>query len=233
MGSEADYEKYSRHFLIHGFGIEEQEKLRKGKALVIGAGGLGSPVLMYLAGAGVGHLGMVENDSVSLSNLHRQILYETDDVGKRKAQKASEKIKSLNDDGDIIVHEEWWNEGNAYELSEGYDVLIDCTDNHASRYVTDAVSRDRNIPFVYGAIHDFEGQLSVFNYRGGKGYKDLFSKRDQLIDKPVGVIGPIAGVIGSLQAAEAIKILTGVGEVLNNKMLFISLKHNRFQLLDL
>jgi adenylyltransferase/sulfurtransferase len=226
-------EKYSRHFLISGFDPDAQERLLRGRVLVIGAGGLGSPVLMYLSGAGVGHLGIIENDSVAVSNIHRQILYETADVGKRKAQKAYDRIRSVNEECDVSVHDDLWTKKNAFHLSEGYDVLIDCTDNHASRYLTDEVSRTLDIPFVYGAIHGFEGQLSVFNYKGGKSYTEVFPKKRMPDERPVGVIGPLAGVIGSLQAAEAMKILTGIGDVLSNKILFISLKYNRFHMADL
>jgi len=228
-----DFGKYARHFLIHGFRAEEQEKLRNGKVLVVGAGGLGSPALMYLTGAGVGQVGIVENDSISVTNLPRQILYNSADIGKKKAQKASDKMKSMNSDCKISIYEEWWTEKNAFLLAGQYDVIIDCTDNYVSRYLTDEVSRAVNIPFVYGAIHDFEGQVAVFNYRKSKSYADVFPKKDRSKSKPVGVIGPLAGVIGSLQAAEALKILTGFGEVLSDKMLFISLKHNRYQIMDL
>ena len=233
MASEIDFEKYKRHFLIDDFSAEEQRSLKNGKVLVIGAGGLGSPVLLYLSGAGVGQVGIVENDSITLSNLHRQILYTREDIGKRKIMRAADRMKSLNDDCRIIVFEEWWSETNAFNIAENFDLIIDCSDNHSSRYLTDKVSRTKNIPFVYGAIHDLEGQLAVFNYKKGKSYKDVFPKKDQAANKPVGVIGPLAGVIGSLQAAEAIKILTGVGEVLSDKMLFISLKHNRYQIMDI
>ncbi len=233
MDFGVDFGKYSRHFMISGFRDEEQEKLRKGKVLVVGAGGLGSPVLMYLSGAGVGQIGIVENDSISLSNLPRQILYNSADIGKKKAQKASDKMKSMNNDCEILIYEEWWTVKNAFILAEKFDLIIDCTDNQVSRYLTDEVCKTVNIPFVYGAIHDFEGQLAVFNYKKSKTYADVFPKKDKTQDKPFGVIGPLAGVIGSLQAAEAMKILTGFGEVLCDKMLFISLKHNRYQLIEL
>jgi molybdopterin/thiamine biosynthesis adenylyltransferase len=233
MDPGIDFGKYTRHLMINGFHAEEQEKLRNGKVLVVGAGGLGSPVLMYLTGAGVGQVGIVENDSISVSNLPRQIIYNIADIGKKKAQKAFDKMKSMNNDCEIFIYEEWWTEKNAFLLAKKYDIIIDCTDNHVSRYLTDEVSRAFNIPFVYGAIHDFEGQVAVFNYRKSKSYADVFPKKDQPKSKPVGVIGPLAGVIGSLQAAEAMKILTGFGAVLSDKMLFISLKHNRYQIMDL
>lgn len=233
MDSGIDLEKYSRHFMIRDFGADEQEKLSNGKVLVVGSGGLGSPVLMYLSGAGVGQVGIVENDKISLSNLHRQILYDRADVGERKAQKAGNRLRSINNECEISIYEDWWSEQNALRLAQKFDLIIDCTDNHASRYLTDEVSKTLNIPFVYGAVHELEGQVAVFNYKNGKGYSDVFPKKDQSKDKSVGVIGPLAGVVGSLQAAEAMKILTGIGKVLSEKMLFISLKHNRYQVLDL
>lgn len=231
--SEKELEKYSRHFLVDDFSEVEQLKLKEAKVLVIGAGGLGAPALLYLAGGGVGTIGIVENDVVSVSNLPRQILYSPVDVGKPKAVVAREKILRHHPECTIHPFSRKWEEKSAKEISSDYTVIIDCTDNLESRYLTDEISKNLDIPFVYGAVHQMEGQVAVFNYRGSIGYSEFFKKKELSPSKSsLGIIGPAAGTIGNLQAGEAIKIITGIGEVLANKMLFVSLRFNRYQVFN-
>lgn len=231
--SKTELEKYNRHFLIDDFSETHQLKLKKAKVLVIGAGGLGSPVLLYLSGAGIGTIGIFENDLVTSSNLPRQVLYTSADVGKPKADIARERILAHHPDCKVQLFSQQWEEKSAQKLGSKYDVIIDCSDNLESRYLTDEISKKLNIPFVYGAVHQMEGQLAVFNYRGSKSYTDFFGKQKPFHSKyHQGIIGPAAGTVGNLQAGEALKIITGIGEVLFNKILFISLRHNRYQIFN-
>ena len=225
----AEKELYSRQLLVEGFDENAQVKVKQARILVIGAGGLGSAVIPMLTAAGVGNLGIVEYDRVELSNLNRQILYSVGDIGKPKADVIHDKLKALNPSCKVKIYRERWSEENAEKLSDGYDLLIDCTDNYAARHASDAVSKRLQIPLVYGAVNDLEGQVAVFNYKGSKGYRELFRKVIEPELQHQGVLGPIAGVIGNMQVAEALKIITGYGELLTDKLCLISLKHNRFQ----
>lgn len=234
MLSDNELEKYQRHFLIDGFTIEHQEKLKSARILVIGAGGLGSPLLMYLTAAGVGNIGLVEKDTVALVNLQRQILYTSDEIGKSKAILSAKRLRALNPDCQISVFKDWWSEELGFIIAGNYDMIIDCSDNFESRYTSDAMSRHFGIPFVYGAIFQLEGQLSVFNYQGCRSYKEVFpDNRNTAVKSPIGVLGPVPGIIGSMQASEAIKIITGIGEVMAGKLFIMSLLNNRFQIVKI
>jgi len=233
MLSSEEKELYSRHFLIEGYTEEHQKKLSEAKVLVIGAGGLGTPVLLYLAGAGIGKLGIVEYDTIELSNLPRQVAYSKKDLGQLKTEIIREKLNFLNPLCELDVYNDTWTSKNASQIVGRYDILIDCSDNFETRYLSNSISKKFNIPMVYGAIHEFEGQMTVFNYKGSKDYTDLFpEKEDQSSEKSIGVLGPLAGIIGSMQAAEAIKIITGLGNILTNRLFIISLKHNRIQYMN-
>jgi molybdopterin/thiamine biosynthesis adenylyltransferase len=236
MLTQIQKNRYQRHLIIPGFSEEEQLKLSKSSVLVIGAGGLGSPVLQYLCAAGVGTLGIVDNDKVSLSNLQRQVLYTEGDIGKAKAELAAQRLKANNSACKVLVYNIKWIDENAEEIARNFDLIIDCTDNFQSRISSDEVSKKLIIPFVYGAINEWEGQVAVFNYAGCKSYCEAFNfSKDKLpkIKSPIGVLGVTSAVIGSLQATEAIKIITGQGEVLAGKMLHMNLKTNRSKLLEL
>jgi molybdopterin/thiamine biosynthesis adenylyltransferase/rhodanese-related sulfurtransferase len=217
--------RYSRQILIPSFGLESQKKLKNASVLVIGSGGLGSPVLLYLAAAGVGRIGIVENDIVDVSNLQRQILYDEKSKGKNKINIAAERLIALNENSIIERHPTRFSRFNAIKITNGYDLIIDGSDNFPTRYLVNDVCEILHKPFVYGAIHQFEGQVSVFNYKGGVTYRDLFSSPPPEEMAPncaiAGVLGMMAGIVGSLQATEAIKILTGIGEVLSGKLLLI------------
>lgn len=161
-----DLERYNRHIILPEIGIIGQTKLNNAKVLVIGAGGLGSPVLIYLAAAGIGTIGIVDDDIVSLSNLQRQILYKSSEIGKIKAEIAKQRLLENNPDNIIETYITRINSANASDLARNYDIIVDCTDNYDSRYVIDTVSKQLNIPMVYGAISKYSGQVSVFNYKG-------------------------------------------------------------------
>ncbi|MBN1599017.1 MAG: HesA/MoeB/ThiF family protein [Bacteroidales bacterium] len=219
---------------MEGFTEEHQSKLKEAKVLVIGAGGLGSPVLLYLAAAGIGSIGIVEFDTVSLSNLNRQVLYTHSDVGKSKAKLAGKIVRNVNPYCEInVLEEKWEDKERALNIAKNYEIIVDCTDNYSSRLLTDLISRELCIPFVYGAIYNYEGQVSVFNYKGCRGYRDFIKEEPEKRQKQVGVLGPLPGIIGSIQAVEVIKIVSGTGEVLADKMLICSVKYNRYQVLEL
>lgn len=216
-------ERYIRQTTLRGFGTEGQKKLTEAKVLVIGAGGLGVPVLTYLNAMGVGKMGIVDNDTVSITNLHRQVLYGQNDVGKSKVGTALEKLKAQNDDTKLIVYDCFLNSKNALEIITDYDIVVDASDNFPTRYLVNDACVILKKPFVYGALHGYEGQVSVFNYEGGPTYRCLFPNMPKADEVPNcnehGVLGIIPGIIGNLQALEAIKIITGIGEILSGKLL--------------
>ncbi len=223
--SQEEIERYSRHFVLPGFGEEAQANLRAGKVIVVGAGGLGCPVLQYLAAAGVGTIGIIDHDQVSLSNLQRQVLYSIDDIGKSKADTATKKLLALNPQVHVLPISQKIDSSNALEFLKGYDVVVDCTDNFPTRYLLNDACVLLNIPLVYGSIFRYEGQVSVFNYNQGSTYRDLYSLPPDPHTVPSceegGVLGVLAGIIGSLQANEVIKILTNYAEPLSGKLLLL------------
>jgi adenylyltransferase/sulfurtransferase len=223
MLTAEELHRYQRHLSLPGFGRAAQERLKAGKVLVVGAGGLGCPALLYLAAAGVGRIVVVDFDRVETSNLQRQVLYAEEDVGKPKAEAAAKRLRALNSLVDVVAVAERFGRNNALDLVGASDVVIDASDNFATRYlVNDAcVMADR--PFAYGAVQGCDGQLSVFNWRAGPTYRCLFPSPPPAGQAPncaqAGVIGFLPGIVGTLQAGEAIKILSGVGEPLAGKLL--------------
>lgn len=217
--------RYTRQLQLKGFGPEKQEQLLNSKVLVVGAGGLGVPVLQYLTAMGVGTLGIVENDTVSLTNLQRQVLYTEQQAfkGSFKLNAAVKKLKKLNSTVTFKTFPVYLNPDNALSILEPFDLIIDCSDNFETRYLVNDACVILKKPFVYGALHGFEGQVSVFNYKNGPTYRCLFPvepDKDQVPDcNTNGVLGVIPGIIGSFQALEAIKILTGSIDVLSGKLL--------------
>jgi sulfur-carrier protein adenylyltransferase/sulfurtransferase len=218
--------RYNRHIIIPGFGMEAQEKLKKSRVLVIGSGGLGSPVLLYLAAAGVGTLGIVDFDVVDDSNLQRQVLFGVESVGKPKVEAARERIKALNPHLNIVLHNTHINSSNALDIIRDYDVVADGTDNFPTRYLVNDACVLLDKPNVYASIFQFDGQVSVFNYvnkngERGPNYRDLYPTPPPpgLVPSCAegGVLGVLPGIIGSLQALEVIKVITGVGETLSGK----------------
>lgn len=215
--------RYQRHLSLAGFGIGAQERLKLGSVLVIGAGGLGCPALLYLAAAGVGKIVVVDFDKVEVSNLQRQVLYTEADAGQLKAMAAAARLKALNPWIAVEACPERFSRSNALALVGSCDVVIDGSDNFGTRYLVNDACVLGGKPFVYGAIQGFEGQLSVFNWRGGPTYRCLFPEPPPPGTVPncadAGVLGVLPGLIGTLQACEAIKLLTGVGEPLSGRLL--------------
>ncbi|WP_299103742.1 molybdopterin-synthase adenylyltransferase MoeB [uncultured Tenacibaculum sp.] len=218
-----EQKQYNRHLILDKIGKEGQLKLKQAKVLVIGAGGLGCPILQYLTAAGVGTIGIIDHDLVDQSNLQRQILYTTDDVGKSKAASAAFRLEKLNPYVNFVVYKEQLTNKNALSLFAKYDIIVDGSDNFATRYLTNDAAIITKKPLVYGAIFKFEGQVSVFNYKGSASYRCLYPTPPKPEESPncseIGVLGVLPGIIGSLQASETIKIICGIGEVLANKLL--------------
>jgi len=222
--SEDQVLRYARHIILPNIGGEGQRKLMQAKVLLIGAGGLGSPAAMYLAAAGVGTLGLVDFDRVDLSNLQRQLLHDTEDVGRPKVESAKERLNSLNPNVEVNAHDVVLTSQNAFEVLEPYDVIVDGTDNFPVRYLVNDAAQMLGKPLVYGSIYQFEGQASVF-LPGSETpcYRCLFPHPPPPGTVPscaeAGVFGVLPGIIGSIQAVEAIKLVVGVGEPLVGKLL--------------
>ncbi len=228
MFTPNEFHRYSRQILLPGFGREGQEKLKLSKVLVIGAGGLGSPILLYLAAAGIGTLGILDFDVVDESNLQRQVLFTTSDVGKIKAERAAEKIKALNPTINTQVYNVYLTSSNVLDILSGYDLILDGSDNLPTRYLVNDACVILNKPLIYGAIFQFEGQVSVFNElmkdgSRGPNYRDLFPYPPPPEMVPScsegGVIGVLPGIIGTMMANEAIKVITGIGDTLSGRLL--------------
>ncbi|RLD19883.1 MAG: molybdenum cofactor biosynthesis protein MoeB [Bacteroidetes bacterium] len=228
--SKDELARYSRHIILPEFGEEGQAKLKNAKVLIIGAGGLGSPLLLYLTAAGVGTIGIVDFDNIELSNLQRQLLFTEDDVGKSKAQAAYNRLKSLNSNIEFKLYEEKLTADNALEILKDYDVIADGTDNFPTRYLVNDACVMLDKPNVYGSIYRFEGQVSVFNYVNNEGdrgpnYRDLFPEPPppEMVPNCAegGVLGVLTGIIGSMQASEVIKVITGIGSTLSGRLFII------------
>ena len=227
--NQSEKDRYSRHIIIEGFGEEGQIKLKQAKVLVVGVGGLGCPVIQYLVAAGVGTLGIIDADVVSLSNLQRQILYTESELGQSKAQLSASKMSGLNSNVTIHIYNRYLTDDFAEEIFSDYDVVVGCTDNYNSRYIIDVHSKKCHVPFVHGSIYEFEGQLSVFNYQNSCSYSDIFGFAPAEPSDPVGVVGAIPGIIGSLMAMETIKIITEKGDVIANGLLLYNALENSFR----
>ncbi|MBM1106680.1 HesA/MoeB/ThiF family protein [Aurantibacter crassamenti] len=226
-------ERYHRQEILKDFGPIAQQKLSDAKVLVIGAGGLGIPVLTYLNAMGVGNLGIVEHDTVSESNLHRQVIYNEADIGRQKNDAILERLKAQNSNTNLIGYNTFLFKENALKFISDYDLVVDASDNFPTRYLVNDACVILNKPFVYGALHGFEGQVSVFNHKGGPTYRCLFPNMPKADEVPNcnehGVLGILPGIIGNLQALEAIKVLTDIGEVLSGKLLIFSALEQSYQ----
>lgn len=221
-----ELERYARHLTLPQVGMEGQERLKAAKVLCIGAGGLGSPVTMYLAAAGVGHLGIIDADVVDASNLQRQLLHGESDIGAKKIDSAKRTLAEINPHVDVVGHEVLFRSENAMELARGYDLIVDGTDNFPTRYLSNDVAFFLGIPNIYGSIYQFEGQVSVFApHEGGPCYRCLFPTPPKPGMVPScaegGVFGVLPGLVGALQATEAIKHLLGIGQSLAGRLLHV------------
>jgi adenylyltransferase/sulfurtransferase len=231
--SPAETNRYSRHLLLPEIGPAGQLKMKAARVLVVGCGGLGCPVLQYLAAAGVGTLGLLDFDTVDDSNLQRQVLYATADVGRPKAVAAAEKLAAQNPFITLQTHQVLLSSDNVLTLFAAYDIVVDCSDNFATRYLVNDACVVLGKPLVFGAIFKFEGQVSVFNYQNGPTYRCLYPEPPAPGDAPscaeIGVLGVLPGLVGTLQATEALKIILELGEVLSGRLLLVDALGMRFQ----
>ena len=220
-----DESRYARHLVLPEVGPEGQLALQEASVLVIGAGGLGSPALLYLAAAGIGRIGLIDDDTVDVTNLQRQILHSTSEVGESKAASAERRISDLNPEVTVEAIEGRLDATNALEIIGRYDIIIDGTDNFETRYLIGDACEILGKPWVFGSIHRFEGQVATFNLEGGPNYRDLFPEPPEEGLAPncaeAGVLGVLPGIVGSIQATEAIKAILGIGDSLNGKLLVI------------
>lgn len=228
-------EKYSRQIKLPEVGVTGQEKLGSAKILIVGMGGLGCPAAQYLVAAGVGSLGLMDHDLVNLSNLHRQILYKESDIGKTKIDVAKTALQKLNSDVNLISISERLDENNALPLFEKYDFIIDGSDNFQTKYLINDACVLTNKPWIYASIYKYQGQLSVFNYENGPTYRCLFptTMNRNVSCEEVGVIGVLPGILGTLQATEAIKMILQTGDILSGKLKVIDLLTHQDQMINL
>jgi len=235
--SKAEYERYSRHIILPEVGLEGQKRLKAASVLCIGTGGLGSPLLLYLAAAGVGRIGIVDFDIVDSSNLQRQIIHGTDWVGKPKINSAKNRILQINPNCQVDLYETSLNSQNALEILKPYDVIVDGTDNFPTRYLTNDACVLLDKPNVYGSIFRFEGQATVFNYEGGPNYRDLYPEPPPPGMVPScaegGVLGVLPGIIGTIQATETLKIILGAPYTLSGRLLLFNAWEMKFRELKL
>ena len=242
MSNKNPYERYHRQVILPEFGIDGQQKLLRAKVLVIGAGGLGCPALQYLTAAGIGTIGIVDDDVVALNNLHRQVLYSVNDIGLSKAERAAGILRQLNPDIRIIPYNERLTTQNALQLFDEFEIIIDGTDNFSTRYMINDACVLMNKPLVYGAISQFEGQVSLFNQpltgsNEAVNYRDLFPdppKEGEVLNcAEAGVLGVLPGIVGTMMANETIKLITGIGEPLVNQLLTYNALSNQVFVLNL
>ena len=223
MLTEDEKTRYARHLVLPEFGERGQEALKAASVVIVGAGGLGSPAALYLAAAGVGRIGLIDFDKVDVTNLQRQILYGTSDVGSSKLEAARARLADLNPTVQIDTHDVALSSANALEILRGYDVILDGTDNFPTRYLVNDASVLLGIPNAYGSIYRFDGQVSVFGAKGGPCYRCLYPEPPPADLVPScavgGVLGVLPGVVGTLQAIEAIKLITGIGDSLAGRLL--------------
>jgi molybdopterin-synthase adenylyltransferase len=233
MFTEAQIERYSRHILLPEIGGKGQQKIREAKVFIVGAGGLGSPVAMYLAAAGVGTLGIIDGDAVDLSNLHRQIIHHTPDLNKPKVYSAKEKIEALNPDVKVIVYLERLMAKNALDILRDYDLIIDGTDNFPAKFLINDAAILTGKPLVHGGILRFDGQVMTILPRQTTCYRCIFKNPPPpgLIPscQEAGVLGALAGVVGTIQATEALKLILGVGNLLTDRLLTYDALTTRFR----
>ena len=224
--SYQEYQRYARQIIIEKISTEGQKKLKKAKVICIGAGGLNTPALLYLAGSGIGTIGIIDNDIIEISNLQRQILYSTNNINKTKTKIAYHTLKLLNPLININSYNTELNQYNIQEIISLYDIIIDGTDNLNIRYIISQYCYKLHKIHIYGAIEQFIGHVSIFNYQNGPHYYNLYNKlsKNQLQNcNDIGIMNTLAGIIGTIQATEAIKIITGIGSTLNNHLLIFNI----------
>jgi sulfur-carrier protein adenylyltransferase/sulfurtransferase len=232
-----DYERYSRHLILPEVGLEGQKRLKSASVLCIGTGGLGSPLLLYLAAAGIGRIGIVDFDIVDTSNLQRQVIHGTSWVGKPKIESAKNRIHEINPHCQVDLYETRFSSENALDIIKPYDIVVDGTDNFPTRYLVNDACVLLDKPNVYGSIFRFEGQATVFNYEGGPNYRDLYPEPPPPGMVPScaegGVLGILPGIIGLIQATETVKIILGKGETLSGRLMLYDALNMKFRELKL
>lgn len=235
-------QRYARQLILDEIGEQGQQKLAKAKVLVVGAGGLGSPISLYLASAGVGTIGIADCDTIRLSNLNRQILYNEGQIGLDKTVCAAETLSKYNSSITIRTHNEYINADNVHKIVKEYDIVIDACDNFLTRYVVSDATEKQSIPYIYGAITGFEGQVSLFNYGPSpKSYRSLWPEEERMLlienteatDMLKGAMGVTAGIVGIIEATQAVKLICGFGELLNGKLFTIDLRSLNTQIISL
>ncbi|CAF0753653.1 unnamed protein product [Didymodactylos carnosus] len=221
--NDEDVSRYSRQLILSEFGVESQDRLKQSSALIVGCGGLGSPCALYLTACGLGRLGLLDHDSIDITNLHRQIIHNEQTLNQPKVESAALNCRKLNSTIKIDVYNELLTSENAMKIFNDYDVIVDCTDNVLTRYLINDCSILLNKPLISASAIRFEGQLTVFNYKNGPCFRCLYPVPPPELAtsncSDVGVLGPVCGTLGSLQALETIKVLTNIGDVLSNRML--------------
>nr|YP_010951833.1 Molybdopterin biosynthesis MoeB protein [Laurencia elata]WMP12772.1 Molybdopterin biosynthesis MoeB protein [Laurencia elata] len=223
--SQKDFLRYSKQIVIENINIEGQKRIKKSKILIIGAGGLGCPIMMYLTGSGIGHIGVIDSDKVEISNLNRQLLYNEIHLNKFKTISAQSQLYKINKDCKVITHKYQLNKSNSKEIIKYYDIIIDTTDNFETRNVIDETCYELSKIYVYGAVDNFFGQMSIFNYKDGIQYQDLYSKNINTSQNcnVNGIMGITTSYLGSLQALETTKIIIGYKQKLNNSVILCNL----------
>jgi len=220
--------RYKKHIMLPQIGMEGQERIRAAKVLVVGAGGLGTVILSYLAAAGVGTIGILDFDQVEMDNLHRQILYGEQDVNRKKTEVAKASLQSKHANVSLICHEEKLERNNAVSIIEDYEIILDASDNFATRYLVNDTCVALDKPFVFGSVLNFQGQLAVFNHKGSKNLRDLFPTPPPSEDVPNcnenGVISTLPGIIGTMMAHEALKMMVDIPVLKNQFMLIDTLE---------
>lgn len=220
--SHIEYERYSRHLIIEELNQEGQKRIKAAKVLFVGAGGLSSSALLYLTASGIGEIGIIDNDEIEISNLQRQIIYKINNIKENKAKAAKTNLQYLNPLVNIIAYNDVLTEKNAYNIIANYDIVIDGTDNFISRYIISKSCYSMHKIHIYGAIEKFIGQISVFNYQNGPNYYDLYnelSNKRPITCSERGVLNTLPAIVGTIQATEAIKIVTGIGTIMNGYLL--------------
>ena len=238
MLKEKELRRYARQIELEGFGVKGQEKLKQAKVLIVGVGGLGSIASLLLVASGVGEIGIMDCDKVSLTNLHRQILYRESQIGEEKVEMAKENLRELNSDCKINCYNEFLSEENAEKIIKDYDIVVDCCDNFATRYVINDACKRLKKPFVYSSISDFEGQIALLNCEeDSANYRTLFSEENLLKEesnKNKAVIGVLPSITASIASNEVIKFLTNYTDVsLKNKLLIFNVKNYNFNIFEL
>ena len=224
MGLE---ERYSRQTMLPDIGEEGQKKIASASVLIVGLGGLGAPVATYLTGAGVGRIGLCDPDTVSESNLQRQVLYEASQIGMPKAECAAARLSALSPHTVFDILKDGFTDSNARDIAGRYDIVVDCCDNFATRYLIDDVCASLGKTWIYGSIGEFKGQVAVMNGKAGRRYIHLYPDREALCSRRKtvsGVLGPVPGVVGSIEAAETLKIIAGAGQPLDGRLFTLDLR---------